>query len=101
MFGRFHGRAAGAALPPPRAPPVAGWPAAAAEQRSPFSPAPLQSLHPYYEVLRPCAPLRYAGPRGRRLVVSLGIGATGSHVPYKSLVELRAACRMPLGRAPD
>ena len=23
--------------------------------------------------------------------VSLGIGATGSHVPYKSLVELRAA----------
>jgi hypothetical protein len=26
-----------------------------------------------------------------RLDVSLGIGATGSHVPYKSLVELRAA----------
>jgi len=27
----------------------------------------------------------------RHLDVSLGIGATGSHVPYKSLVELRAA----------
>jgi hypothetical protein len=27
-------------------PPVTGWPAASAEQRSPFGPAPLQSLHP-------------------------------------------------------
>src|ERR1700739_629714 len=49
----------------------------------------LPSAH--YELLRPCAPLRYSGPCGvRRLDVSLGIGATGSHVPYKSLVELRA-----------
>jgi hypothetical protein len=63
-----------------------------AEQCSPFGPAPLQSPHPYYELLRPCAPRRYSGPCGvRHLDVSLGIGATGSHVPYKSLVELRAA----------
>ena len=96
MFGRFDGTA----LPCPRAPSVAGWPAASAEQRSPFGPAPLQSLQPYYELLRPCAPLRYSGPRGvRRLVVSLGIGATGSHVPYKSLVELRAAYMPDAARA--
>ena len=29
------------------------WPVASAEQRSPFGPAPLQSLRPYYEPLRP------------------------------------------------
>src|SRR6202035_4950009 len=76
------------------------WPAVSAEQRSPFGPAPLQSLHPYYELLRPCAPLRYSGPCGvRRLDVSLGIGATGSHVPYKSLVELRAAYMPDAARA--
>jgi hypothetical protein len=33
--------------------------------------------------------------RWRRLDVSLGIGATGSHVPYKSLVELRAVYKLP------
>ena len=61
-------------------------------QWTPFAPAPLQGLHRYYEVLRPCAPHRYSGPCGfSRLDVSLGIGATGSHVPYKSLVRLRAA----------
>src|ERR1700720_3409300 len=54
----------------------------------------------YYELLRPCAPLRYSGPCGvRRLDVSLGIGATGSHVPYKSLVELRAAYMPDAARA--
>jgi len=63
-----------------------------AEQRSSFGPAPLQSPLPYYEPLRPCAPHRYSDPCGvRHLDVSLGIGATGSHVPYKSLVELGAA----------
>ena len=73
---------------------------AAAEQRSPFGPAPLQSLHPYYELLRPCAPLWYSGPGGvRRLDVSLGIGTTGSHVPYKSLIRLRAAYMPDAARA--
>jgi len=37
---------------------------AKAEQRSPFAPAPLQSLRRYYGLLRPCAPRRYARPRG-------------------------------------
>src|SRR5215472_4882252 len=46
------------------------------------------------------APLRYSGPCGVcRLDVSLGIGATGSHVPYKSLVELRAAYMPDAARA--
>src|SRR5271170_743990 len=40
------------------------WPVVSAEQRSPFGPAPLQRLHPYYELLRPCAPHRYSHPRG-------------------------------------
>ena len=30
----------------------------------PFTPAPLQSLHRYYESVRPCAPHRYSAPRG-------------------------------------
>src|SRR6266508_1190046 len=90
MFSRWHARPT--ALPRPRAPPVAGWPAVSAEQRSPFGPAPLQSLHPYYELLRPCAPHRYSDPRGLSRLRSLPLHRrTGSHVPYKSLVELRAA----------
>ena len=31
------------------------WLVVSAEQRSPFGPAPLQSLRPYYGLLRPCA----------------------------------------------
>jgi hypothetical protein len=46
------------------APPVTGWPPAAAGYRSPFGPVPLQDLHPYYGLLRPCAPHRYSGSRG-------------------------------------
>src|SRR6266404_2574857 len=38
------------------------WPVASAEQRSPFGPAPLQGLRPYYELLRRCAPHRYSDP---------------------------------------
>jgi len=38
-----------------------------AEQRSSFGPAPLQSPHSYYELLRPCAPPRYSGPCGAPL----------------------------------
>jgi hypothetical protein len=94
MFGRQT------ALPCPLAPPVAGWLVSLAEQRSPFAPVPLQNLHHYYELLRPCAPHRYSGPCGvRHLDVSLGIRATGSHVPYESLVELRAASMPDAARA--
>jgi hypothetical protein len=71
-----------------------------AEQRSPFGPVPLQNLRPYYELLRPCAPLRYADPHGfSRSDVSLRIGTTGSHVPYESLVQLRAAYMPDAARA--
>src|SRR6267154_2333128 len=67
---------------------------AKAEQRSPFAPAPLQDLPRYYELLRPCAPHRYSDPRGLSRLRSLPLHRrTGSHVPYKSLVELRAADR--------
>jgi hypothetical protein len=40
------------------------WPVASVEQCSPFAPAPLQDLHHYYGLLRPCAPHRYSRPRG-------------------------------------
>ena len=43
---------------------MTSWPVAQAEQRSPFAPAPLQSLHHYYGLLRPCAAHRYSRPRG-------------------------------------
>src|SRR4028119_2322035 len=46
------------------APPVTGWPQARAGHRSPFGPAPLRGLPPYYGLLRPCASHRYAGPCG-------------------------------------
>lgn len=56
-----------------------------------LGPAPLQNLPPYYGSLRPCAPRRYSHPCGfSHLDVSLGIGATGSHVPYESLMRARA-----------
>ena len=77
-----------------------GWLWASAEQRGSFGPVPLQNLHPYYEPLRPCDPHRYSGPCGfSRLDVSLRIGTTGSHVPYKSLVQLRAAYTPDAARA--
>src|SRR5215207_4041656 len=83
-----------------RAPPATGWLWVAAEHCSPFGPVPLQNLPPSYELLRPCAPHRYSDPCGlSRLDVSLCIGATGSHVPYKSLIRLRAAYMPDVARA--
>src|SRR6266853_5686015 len=76
------------------------WPMASAEQRSPFGPAPLQRLRPYYELLRPCTSHRYSDPRGLSRLRSLPLHrSTGSHVPYKSLVELRAAYMPDAARA--
>jgi hypothetical protein len=50
--------------------------------------------------LRPCAPHQYFRPCGfSRLDFSLCIGTTGSHVPYKSLVRLRAAYMPDAARA--
>ena len=46
----------------------------------------------HYGLLRPCAPLRYSRPHGwSRLRLVPWHRRTGSHVPYESLVELRAA----------
>ena len=51
-----------------------------------------ERLRHYYGLLRPCAPLRYSRPRGwSRLWLIPWHRRTGSHVPYESLVELRAA----------
>src|SRR5689334_25296328 len=73
-------------------PPVAGCPQARAEQCNPFAPAPLQDLHHYYGLLRPCAPHRYSILIGSTyLDFSLRIGATGSHVPHRSLAQSHAA----------
>ena len=83
-----------------RAPPVTGWLCASAEQCGPFGPVPLQNLQPYYGPLRPCAPHRHSGPRSfSRLDLSLHIGTTGSHVPHKSLIRLRAAYMPDVARA--
>src|ERR1700712_1694538 len=61
---------------------------------------PLQHPQPYDGRLRPCAPHWYSGPRGfSHSDVSLRIGATGSHVPYKSLIWLRAAYMPDAARA--
>ena len=61
------------------------------EQCNPFGPTPLQSLPSFYGSLRPCAPHRNSCPCGfSHLDVSRGIGTTGSHVPYESLMRARA-----------
>src|ERR1700730_14961710 len=75
-----------------------------AEQRSPFGPAPLRSLHHYYGLLRPCAPHRYSDPRG-----GLPLGSLPSHrgdrfprsvqEPGSESLRLHAGCR--LGRNQD
>jgi hypothetical protein len=73
-------------------PPVAGCPQARAEQRNPFAPAPLQDLHHYYGLLRPCARIGTLTLIGSTyLDFSLSIGATGSRVPHRSLVQSHAA----------
>jgi len=54
----------------------------------------------YYELLRPCAPHWYSDPRGVSRLRSLPLHrSTGSHVPYESLVELRAAYMPDAARA--
>jgi len=69
------------------------WPA-------PFTPAPLQSLHHYYEAVRPCSAHRYFRPRGwSRLRLFPWHRRPGSHVPYRSPVELRAAYTPDAARA--
>ena len=60
------------------------WPA-------PFAPRPLQLLHYYYEAVRPSPAHRYFRPRSlSHLCLFPSHRRRGSHVPYKSLVELRA-----------
>src|SRR3954466_7806830 len=69
-----------------------------AEQRSPFGPAPLQSFHPYYGLLRPCAPRRYSRPCGDRplgLLLSHRSDRfpSSAHEPELRSRRLHAGCR--------
>ena len=83
-----------------RAPPVTGWPLPRAEQRSPFGPAPLQNLRPYYELLRPCAPHRYSEPRGVRPLGSSPFASERQVLTFHTRACSSFApptCRMPLG----
>ena len=87
-----------------RAPPVTGWLWVAAEfpTCSSFDQAPLQNLPLYYTSCS--APVPRIGTLILAVLassadVSLCIGATGSHVPYKSLVRLRAAYMPDVARA--
>jgi hypothetical protein len=69
------------------------WPA-------PFAPRALRPLHRYYEAVRPCPAHRYFRPRGcSHLRLFPWHRRSGSHVPYKSLVELRAAYMPDAARA--
>ena len=61
------------------------WPA-------PFAPRALHSLHRYCEAVRPSPAHRYFRPRGfSRLCLFPWHRRPGSHVPYQSQIELRAA----------
>src|SRR5207247_7175482 len=89
----------------PRAPPVSSWPMAKAEQRSPFAPAPLQSLQRHYGLLRPCTALRYSCPCGwrrLRLVPSRRRRDTAQVLTFHTKAWSSFApptCRMPLGQS--
>ena len=81
------------------APPVTSWPTAAAEHHSPFGPAPLQRLHPYYGLFCPCAPHRYSGPPEGcpvgRLPWHWGDRfSCSARKPVPGSRRLRAGCRM-------
>ena len=74
-----------------------------AEHRSPFGPVPLQSLHPYYGLLRPCAPHRYSGSCGDLPLELLPWHRSdrfprSTKEPDLGLRRLQAGCRS--GRAP-
>jgi hypothetical protein len=92
---RHPARATARRLPPSteqRAPP--GEPVGPNQRRWPtsFAPAPLQDLRRYYEAVRPSPTHRYFRPRGgSRLHLFPWHRRQGSHVPYRSLIELRAA----------
>ena len=92
------------ALPRPPTPPVSSWPAAKAEQRSPFAPAPLQGLRRCSGLLRPCASLRYSRPRGwsrLRLVPSRRQRDEAQVLTFHTKAWSSFApptCRMPLGQ---
>src|SRR5512132_1325364 len=66
----------------------------------PLRSARVTRLLRYYGSIRPCAPHRYASPSWvRHSESSLRIGATGSHVPHKSLSRARAAFMPVTARA--
>src|ERR1700758_1648650 len=57
----------------------------------PLSSTGITPLHHYYEAVRPSPAHRYFQPRGwSRLCFFPWHRRPGSHVPYKSLIELRA-----------
>ena len=69
------------------------WPA-------PFAPRPLQPLHRYYGAVRPSPAHRYFRPCGwSRLCLFPWHRQLGSHVPYKSLVEIRAVYMPDVARS--
>jgi len=92
-YGSYHPTARHilSVLPYHPAPPISGWPNNKTRWFNPFAPSPLQELQHYYELIRPCAPHRYSHSCGfLHLNFSLSIGTTGSHVPHKSLNQVRA-----------
>src|SRR5262245_53719454 len=77
------------------------WPVASVEQRSPFGPAPLQSLHPYYGLLRPlCSASVLSSSRFWPLEAS-SLASVRQVLTFRTRARLSFApptCRMPLGQ---
>ena len=82
------------------APPVTGWPPARQDAAAP-------SVQPHYRAFLPTTDCSVPVPRigtralagASRLSFSLGIGATGSRVPQKSLIRVHAASKPGAARA--
>jgi hypothetical protein len=79
-----------------KAPPVCSWLMIQTGHVSPFAPFPLQKLHHYYGLIRPCALHRYSDPPwGFHSDFSLNIRTTSSIIkPISKSSPLYAGCRL-------
>ena len=75
-------------LPEPLAHPISGWPKSHFEHVSPFAPFPLQKLHHYYELIRPCPPHWYFRFHGSA-TYTFSLGIDRQVLKFRALAKVR------------
>src|SRR5271166_2852444 len=84
-------------LPEPLAHPISGWPKSHSEHVSPFAPFPLQKLHHYYELIRPCPPHWYFRFHGSA-IYTFSLSIDRQVLKFRALAKVRVT--PPLHRTP-